>query len=54
MLYVGISPSNIIDGIGLDIHHFSRTVTENKELNIYQFTRKASPNAGGDIRAVTA
>lgn len=30
-------PKNIIDVIGLDIHHFTRTVTENKELKIYIF-----------------
>lgn len=35
ILYIRIYPNNIMDVIGLDIHNFTRTVTEDKELKIY-------------------
>ncbi|EEW0532980.1 plasmid IncI1-type surface exclusion protein ExcA, partial [Escherichia coli] len=35
MLYVRIYPGNIMDVIGFDIHNFTRTVTDDKTLEIH-------------------
>ncbi|EHG7423045.1 plasmid IncI1-type surface exclusion protein ExcA [Salmonella enterica] len=35
MLYVRIYPGNIMDVIGFDIHNFTRTVTDDKKLEIH-------------------
>lgn len=35
MLYVRVYPGNIMDVIGLDIHNFTRTVTDDKTLEIH-------------------